>query len=181
MQLASAIASAACYRNLLAQLAGVIRWRSFLQRRFIRFWLRRWLTRTSPLATWLGSADAHANQSVKATWLGSAQNICLSRIQTHLRLDRALLMRQKDANLHLAQKCGAGFQKAAQNLILSKAIRRMPRYLFIENNSTYLRLSRALLMGQSANLHLTNKCGASKKQLRILSKVIVYREQHGHI
>ena len=32
----------------------------------------------------------------------------------HLRLDRAQLMRHKDANLHLAKKCGTGFQKAAQ-------------------------------------------------------------------
>ena len=86
-------------------------------------------------------------------------------------LDRAL-MRQKDANLHLAKKRGTGFQKAAQNP--EQAIRRIPRYLFIENNSTYLRLGRALLMRQSANLHLTNKC-------RILSKVIVYREQNGNI
>ena len=28
---------------------------------------------------------------------------------TCLRLDRALLMRRKDANLHLAEKCGTGF------------------------------------------------------------------------
>ena len=33
----------------------------------------------------------------------------------HLRFDRALLTRQKDANL-LTKKCGTGFQKAAQNL-----------------------------------------------------------------
>ena len=89
-------------------------------------------------------------------------------------------MRQKDANLHLAKKRGTGFQKAAQYpeqsnqpdvptylffektdtfklSFLSKAIRRISGYLFIENKSTYLR---PLLMRQKdANLHLTKKCG----------------------
>ena len=41
--------------------------------------------------------------------------ICLSRTTwTHLRLDKAPLMRHKDANLHLTKKCGACFHKAAQ-------------------------------------------------------------------
>ena len=41
--------------------------------------------------------------------------VCLSKPKSkYLRLPRALLMRHKDANLHLAKTSGTGFQKAAQ-------------------------------------------------------------------
>ena len=61
-----------------------------------------------------------------------SQCICLSRKLTHLRLDRALLMRQNDANLRLTKNCGTGFQKAAQNPDQSNQAD-VAVYLFIEN------------------------------------------------
>ena len=74
---------------------------------------------------------------------------------THLRLDRALLMRHKDANLRLTKKCGAGFHKATKyqpDLMRHKAA--------ILHLTQHLRLDRAQLMRhKDANLHLTKRCG----------------------
>ena len=58
--------------------------------------LRRWLPKSSSVS----AVFVYRNQS------------------TYLRLDRALLMRHKDANLHLAKKCGTGFQKATSLMSL---------------------------------------------------------------
>ena len=58
--------------------------------------LRRWLPKSSSVS----AVFVYRNQS------------------TYLRLDRALLMRHKDANLHLAKKCGTGFQKATSQMSL---------------------------------------------------------------
>ena len=76
---------------------------------------------------------------------------------THLRIDRALLMRQKDANLHLAKKCGAGFQKAAQKPEQSN-LADVTIYLFIENNIQISGLTALLMRHKDANLRLTKKC-----------------------
>ena len=76
---------------------------------------------------------------------------------THLMLDRALLMRHKNANLHLTEKRSTGIEKAAQNPEQSNEAD--------ENNITHLRLDR--VRHKDANPR-----SASKKQLRILSKAI---------
>ena len=53
---------------------------------------------------------------LKSSSVSKAIRVFVYREQkAYLRLDRALLIRQKDANLHLTKKCGTGFQKAAQN------------------------------------------------------------------
>ena len=57
-------------------------------------------------------------------------------VYIYLRLDRALLMRQKDTNLHLTKKRGAGFQKAAQYTEQSNQPD-VPVYLFIEKTDTF--------------------------------------------
>ena len=48
----------------------------------------------------------------------------------------ALLVRQKDANLHLTKKRGTGFQKAAQYPEQSNQPD-VPQYLFVENTDTF--------------------------------------------
>ena len=114
-----------------------------------------------------------------------SQNICLSRIQTHLRLDRALL---KDANLHLTKKRGTGFQKAAQCQPDVTVFVQLMRHKAANLHLTkHLRLDRAQLMRhKDANLHLTKNCGTGfqkaaqnpEQSNQADATVIVYREPH---
>ena len=92
-----------------------------------------------------GICSADAPQGCKPALQG-----CNLHLTKHLRLDRAQLMRHKDANLHLTKKCGTGFQ-------------------VFRNQSTYLSL---LMRHNDANLHLTKKCGTGFQ--KAISRMSLY-------
>ena len=116
---------------------------------------------SSQQATWLGSADAPqgckpALDQGKRRWLlKAAQNpakqsagcssIFVYRENRHIKGSTGLCYTRM-------QTCcwprSEALASKKQLRILSKAIRRMLRYLFVENRSTYSRLDGALLMRQ---------------------------------